>query len=192
VRVNIRTLALAACAVLLPATGWCADPPRREEGRAIAAAFAAELQGALQSALADGGPAAAIVVCRDEAPRIASALSREHGATVARTSLRFRNAANAPEPWQAAVLESFDATKDQATAAGGLEYFDESPSTGTRYMKAIPTGGLCLACHGTELADAVRAALDTHYPQDLARGYALGDIRGAFSVSWPVAPAHDR
>jgi hypothetical protein len=177
---------------MLPAIGWCADEPRREEGRAIAAAFAAELQSALQSALADGGPAAAIVVCRDEAPRIASALSREHGTKVARTSLRFRNPANAPEPWQAAVLESFDATANQSTATSGLEYFDESPSIGTRYMKAIPTGGLCLACHGTELTDAVRAALDTHYPHDLARGYALGDIRGAFSVSWPAAPANGR
>jgi hypothetical protein len=186
VRASIGLLALTA---LLPVATIAADEPRREEARAIAAAFAAELQGALQAALAAGGPAAAIAVCRDEAPRIASALSREHGAKVARTSLRVRNPANAPEPWQSAALSAFDADKSAAATPAGLEYFEESPAFGTRYMRAIPTGGLCLACHGNALAPEVDAALAQDYPHDTARGYALGDIRGAFSISWPATPA---
>ncbi len=55
-------------------------------------------------------------------------------------------------------------------------------------MKAIPTGPVCLVCHGSELSPDVRAALDEHYPHDRARGYQLDDIRGAFSITWP-APA---
>ena len=50
-------------------------------------------------------------------------------------------------------------------------------------MKAIPTGEVCLACHGKDINPDVASALDAAYPQDQARGYALGDIRGAFSVS---------
>jgi len=186
VRARIGLLALAAGTMLVPAMSFAADEPRREEARAIAAAFAAELQAALQAALAEGGPVGAITVCRDEAPRIASALSREHGAKVARTSLRVRNPANAPEPWQAAALDTFDAAESEVASPAGLEYFAESPEFGTRYMKAIPTGGLCLACHGVALAPEVDAALARDYPHDTARGYALGDVRGAFSISWPA------
>lgn len=44
---------------------------------------------------------------------------------------------------------------DRVTAASGanaatFEYFSAADgNNGARYMKAIRTGGLCLACHGT-------------------------------------------
>ena len=47
-------------------------PDRAAEGQAIAAAFGAELKTALQSAMAEGGPLAAIRVCNEDAPRIAA------------------------------------------------------------------------------------------------------------------------
>jgi hypothetical protein len=53
-------------------------------------------------------------------------------------------------------------------------------------MKAIPTAKVCLACHGSAITPEVTAALDEAYPQDQARGYAEGDIRGAFSLSKPL------
>jgi hypothetical protein len=53
-------------------------------------------------------------------------------------------------------------------------------------MKAIPTGAVCLACHGQTLAPEIQEALDTDYPHDRARGYELGQIRGAFSITWPA------
>ena len=46
-------------------------------------------------------PAAAIDVCRSQAPEIASRLSRQSGANVSRVSSRFRNPQNVPAPWQA-------------------------------------------------------------------------------------------
>jgi hypothetical protein len=54
-----------------------------------------------------------------------------------------------------------------------------------RYLRAISTGPLCLACHGRELAPQVRDVIDELYPHDRARGYAPGEVRGAFSVVWP-------
>jgi hypothetical protein len=53
-------------------------------------------------------------------------------------------------------------------------------------MKAIPAGEVCLACHGAAITPEVAAALDAAYPEDQARGYALGDVRRAFSVSKPA------
>ena len=152
------------------------------ESRDLTAQFGAELKAALQDAMATGGPIAAITVCKDMAPQIASMLSRESGANVGRTSLKFRNPGNAPEPWQAAVLKEFEAT---ATGTSATEHFERFGKNGARYLKAIPTGALCLSCHGAVLPADVQETLNREYPHDRARGYNLGDIRGAFSITWP-------
>ena len=55
-----------------------------------------------------------------------------------------------------------------------------------RFMKAIPTAEVCLACHGSDITPEVAAAIDERYPDDMARGYSLGDVRGAFSLSKPL------
>jgi hypothetical protein len=49
-------------------------------------------------------------------------------------------------------------------------------------MKAIPTGEVCLKCHGTQIAPEVSQVLASLYPEDRATGYKEGDIRGAFVV----------
>ena len=157
---------------------------RLEESRAVVAAFASRLQSKLRGAMQNGGPTAAITVCKDVAPQIALELSRETGATVSRTSLRYRNPSNAPEAWQTVVLQEFDQRAAATDQDGPLEHIEES-SSGVRYMKAIRTGPLCLTCHGQSLSEPVSAALAEHYPQDMATGYEAGDIRGAFSIVWP-------
>ena len=53
-------------------------------------------------------------------------------------------------------------------------------------MKAIPTGELCLLCHGETIDPDIAAAIDKAYPEDQARGFSLGDIRGAFTLSKPL------
>ncbi len=157
-----------------------ADDARLEQSRTLVESFGESLQIELKGALADGGPTHAITVCKDRAPQIASELSRTSGAKVSRTSLRYRNPANAPEPWQSGALRDFEARADAP-----LEYFDVGKDGSARYLRAIPTGGVCLACHGAAVADEVQGRLEADYPHDLALGYALGDMRGAFSVTWP-------
>ena len=51
-------------------------------------------------------------------------------------------------------------------------------------MKAIPVGGPCVACHGATLAEPVATKLDSLYPQDKARGYNPGELRGAFTLKY--------
>ncbi|MGB5831660.1 MAG: hypothetical protein WBG92_06670 [Thiohalocapsa sp.] len=50
-------------------------------------------------------------------------------------------------------------------------------------MKAIPTGGVFLACFGTAIDQAVATALVDPDLADLATGYELADRRGAFTLS---------
>ncbi len=165
------------------------DDARLAESRAIVKEFAGLLQATLQSAMSKGGPANAIGVCKDVAPAIASELSRERGAAVSRTSLRLRNPANLPRDWQSEVLREFD---DRNATDTVPEFYESRPDGQFRYMKAISTGGLCLACHGSEIPAEVVELLNENYPHDRARGYAAGDIRGAFSIVWPASTQTDK
>ncbi len=175
----VVTLAIAACVSVQ------ADDERLEQSRSLVKSFGERLQTELKSGLADGGPAHAITVCKDRAPQIASELSRKSGAKIGRTSLRYRNPANAPEPWQVAVLRDFETQSDSLAADAPLEYFAADKDGSARYLRAIPTGGVCLACHGAAVSDDLQERLAVEYPHDLAVGYTPGDIRGAFSVTWP-------
>ena len=53
-------------------------------------------------------------------------------------------------------------------------------------MKAIPTQEICLQCHGENLHGEVVEQLANHYPHDQATGFAVGDIRGAFTIEVPL------
>ncbi len=182
----VRAASVASILLLLVPVGGCsfveADDPGLEQSRSLAASFGLRLKSELGNGLKAGGPLQAIGVCKDIAPQIASELSRQSGAKVARTSLRYRNPANAPEPWQAAVLRDFEARADDGSS---LEYFAREADGTVRYMTVIRTDGVCLACHGASIPPEIRESIATGYPYDRAMGYSLGDVRGAFSITWP-------
>ena len=151
--------------------------------------FAGALQERLGSAMAAGGPAAAIEACRVAAPETAAAASEERGWRIGRTSLKLRNPANAPDAWERAVLREFEARRAAGEDAATLERAAFAVVDGGRvfrYMKAIGTQPVCTACHGAAIAPDVAAALDDLYPEDRARGFGVGDIRGAFSIVQPA------
>lgn len=162
--------------------------PRLAEGRAIARQFGAEMKAALEVAITEHGPVQAISVCRDLAPRIATRLTREHGATVSRTALKVRNPANAPRSWQADALRSLQEQHDAGAKPESIEFFEMSPDGSARYLKAIVTAPLCTMCHGESISPDIQHAVKEHYPDDVATGFKPGDLRGAFSVEWPADP----
>ncbi|MBT8065736.1 MAG: DUF3365 domain-containing protein [Gammaproteobacteria bacterium] len=171
----------AAVLLIAPILAWSDDEsPLLLKSRELTADYATQLKAALQESMAAGGPVEAISVCTDVAPQLASQISRASGARVGRTSWRFRNPANAPNDWEAQALNHLEAT-------GNQEYFEMLPNGGARYLKAIPTGPVCVSCHGETLAPVIKDQLAEAYPHDRATGFAVGDLRGAFSVSWPAA-----
>jgi hypothetical protein len=192
----MRTLALsAALAALLASGNTAADPaaspavpnPAAEEAKALIKEFAGTLKGELEAAMKAGGPVSAIATCKDRAPAIAAGLAKSSGWEVKRTSLKPRNQAlDTPDAWERQVLTRFEERKAAGEAADTLAYSAVVEDGGTkrfRFMKAIPVGEVCVVCHGKEIRPDVAKALDASYPNDPARGYVIGDIRGAFSVS---------
>ncbi len=150
----------------------------------------AELKAELTRAMSEQGPIAAIGVCKEKAPAIAARLSQQSGAKVSRTALRVRNPANAPDDLQRALLEQFSGELASGRFQGPLEAAFEIKRGGQverRYMRAIPMDGVCVTCHGRVLAPDLAAVIAAQYPDDHATGFEPGQLRGAFSVTWPVA-----
>jgi hypothetical protein len=184
--------------ILLCALGMSAvqagDDAELREQRAAAATkgLIQQLGGALQKEMKEGGPAQAIGVCRDLAPKIAGELSRENGWRVTRVGTRVRNPLlGTPDAWEQQVLKEF-----KIRVAGGEALTDMSFSAVVeepdgryfRYMKAIGIQDACLNCHGPaqKIATGVAEQLASHYPMDRAVDYHLGELRGAVSIKQPL------
>ena len=146
--------------------------------------FAKELKGALQQGVKEGGFENAISVCNVKAPEIAQAHSAGDW-QIRRTSLKLRNPENKPDDWELSVLQSFEERLAAGEPATTL-VASKQENGEFRFMKAIPTGKLCLSCHGANMTQNLEQKLDGLYPQDQARGYSVGDIRGAFSLRKPL------
>ena len=162
---------------------------RAQNSKKVVKEFVGQLKGELKAAMKAGGPVNAINVCKEKAPAIAASMSEKYGWDIARTSLKTRNSDNAPDAWESRILNEFEARKAKGEAVKPMAYFEVVDNNGKkafRFMKAIPTGEVCLKCHGSELKPGIKAKLQELYPNDKATGFKLGDIRGAFTISQPM------
>jgi len=162
-----------------------------KDARNVAGAVPLKLLDVLNTQIAKDGPASAVAVCNEKAPQMAKTASEQSGWAIRRVSLRNRNPKAVPDAWELAALKDFD----QRTAAGEkpatLEKFGVVDTAGGkeyRYMKALPTQQVCLACHGAAdaLAPDVAAKIQALYPDDKATGYSIGQIRGAITLRKPL------
>ena len=141
----------------------------------------AELQQVLMSrlmaALEQGDVASAVEVCR----KVAQPLSRQTAQTLhlkmGRTSFRLRNPENAPPAWARAFVLSGEGRKAADVPGRAWDLGDR-----VGVLRPIPTANVCLSCHGEPgvLSPAVSLALEKAYPNDAARGFREGDLRGFF------------
>lgn len=161
----------------------------KAEGAALLPAFGQHLMATVKSAMQSGGPVKAVEACQLLAPEIAVQHS-QHPWKVGRTSLKVRNPANTADAWEKQVLEQF---AQRAAAGEPIAELSHAEMVGGefRMMKAIATGEPCLACHGKNVEPSLAAVIDVRYPHDQARGFALGELRGAFTVRRTVELEND-
>ena len=159
------------------------------ECRTAALQLGRGLRERLEKALREGAPVDAISVCQQEAPALGRQVSGQTGLRVGRTALRVRNPDHAPDAWERGVLEQWnklpagtDLTKLETSAfVTGPDGVQE-----LRYMKAIPTEALCLACHGEPIEPTLSVRIRSLYPTDQATGFRNGELRGALTVRKPM------
>ncbi|VAW39083.1 hypothetical protein MNBD_GAMMA01-907 [hydrothermal vent metagenome] len=156
---------------------------RTDASKDILKKFGSQLKDELQNAIQSDGLIAAISVCNEKAPLLAKQLSLESGWDIRRTSLKPR--ATKPDEWETKVMQSFEqkhANGDKFKLLFTQDVVAVNGKAAFRYMQAIETQPLCLACHGENIAPEVAKQIASLYPNDSATGFKLGDIRGAFSI----------
>ncbi|MBP6006751.1 MAG: DUF3365 domain-containing protein [Rhodoferax sp.] len=183
--VALGTLLTAALPVQADDEAWVTD------AREVASAVPPKLLEVLNAEIIKGGPASAVGVCNEKAPQMAKAASEKSGWAIRRVSERNRNPKAVPDAWELAALKDFDQRAAAGEKPATLEKFELVDTNGAkeyRYMKALPVGQVCLACHGTsdKITPDVAERLKTLYPADRAVGYSLGQIRGAITLRKPV------
>jgi Protein of unknown function (DUF3365) len=179
-------------ALLLPLPVQADQKAMDDESREVVGGLFKQLGGALKKEMGANGPEAAIAVCRDLAPKITNQASLEKGWKVTRVGTRVRNPMiGTPDAWEQATLARFEQRLKAGDKPDNMEHseiVDEPDGRYYRYMKAITVQPVCTVCHGAPEAipEGVKAALAKHYPHDKATGYAVGELRGAFSIKRPL------
>lgn len=194
----MKLLILCVSAIIIAATLYLYLPRQDQQqeqfvtqSSALIKQLATSLKQELSTAIKKHGVPAAIQTCNIQAPILTAQSHADSSLTIRRTSLKLRNRTNAPDAWEMGVLNNFERQLAQDTPIDQLTFTEVTNDNGNkvrRHMRAIPTQGVCLSCHGDEktLSTEVKNMLNKEYPNDLATGFAVGDIRGAFSVSQPI------
>ena len=171
----------ASCA---PEQAQSPDPAFVQEAAELADTYQANLQAELSAAMKQVGPVGAIGVCQSSAPAIAADLSRKGNLAVSRIARRNRNPDNAVP----AELDTLYQQLEREPLRDGKPHV-VTATIGERevFMRALPMKDQpCSQCHGTSIAPEVKAAIAASYPDDLATGFAAGDLRGAMLVTRSV------
>jgi hypothetical protein len=183
----VSSAALAILLMLLaPASAedGC-SPEMKAEAAMLIQNYAGKLKAALGGAMQARGPEGALEVCNKQAPAIAAAVSQGSGWSVARTSLKPRNAASAPDAYERKIMEAFNARIAKGEKAADLVSAEVIEGDGVktfRFIKAIPTGDMCMTCHGDTVDPGLKQKILALYPDDQATGFKQGDMRGVFTL----------
>lgn len=111
-----------------------------------------------------------------EARRIAG----ENGWKVEQLAIRYRNPAHEADRKARGVMELMEKRPDL------MGLWERSPAKRDpklRYFRRIEVRPACLACHGAK--DRRPEFVEESYPDDRAFGFAPGDLRGVYSVTFP-------
>lgn len=138
----------------------------------------------LKSTIREKGVLEAIQYCSVEAVPLTTSLE-EDGIKISRTSSKYRNPENAPNPETKKILSKFE--NEKANRKESETIVHKSADGTIHYYKPIYMQALCLNCHGDpglNVPDEVTAQLSKLYPEDKALGYKMNDFRGAWHLEF--------
>ncbi|MCF6357441.1 MAG: DUF3365 domain-containing protein [Draconibacterium sp.] len=132
-------------------------------------------------AIKKGGPEYAIEFCNLKASSIADSLNLVNNCTISRHSAKNRNAGNMlngeieKNLWE--VFEKANANDTVIRSRGKLIFY--------KPIKIVSPA--CLKCHGNPESDinsATFSKIQKLYPNDLATGYKMNDLRGVWKIEF--------
>ena len=157
-----------------------------EKGEEIIELSQAELLKNVGKAMGEGGPGNAVDFCSIHALSIKDSLSAKYGVEIRRITNKYRNPQDQPRTdTEMKVLDGY-----QSDAKLGKTLQAEVHSFNNRieyYHPIFVSNGACLLCHGTpgeDISGQTQEMIQTHYPDDLATGFALNDFRGVWKITF--------
>lgn len=155
--------------------------------RADAKTFMETLKSVLIKEIQTNGIVSAVSVCSDTAQILTNNYGVSKGIYIKRVSFKNRNPLNVPDDFESKVLKIFEEQFNQNQLKPESEYAELIEQNGiykVRYMKPIFVQPECLNCHGGEeqISQQVKEVISKIYPDDKAKGYQIGDLRGAVSI----------
>ncbi|OQX74111.1 MAG: hypothetical protein B6D59_03530 [Campylobacteraceae bacterium 4484_4] len=124
--------------------------------------------------------------CSSKAQDITIELNRElgEGVMIHRTSLKYRNPANAPIEEEKEILEALQTLKAHDVKLPPYLLQKKSETHYKYYKPIMIEKKVCLKCHGmsAKISKKVKKVISDTYLNDLATGYRMGDLRGLFVV----------
>tara|TARA_R110002050_G_scaffold54057_1_gene122627 strand:+ start:2801 stop:3748 length:948 start_codon:yes stop_codon:yes gene_type:complete len=155
-----------------------------KKGESIALQTKKVLGKNLMAAIAEGGSAYAVDFCNLKAINLTDSMGEQLNARVKRVSDKNRNSNNAASPEELTFINKFkDMLTQKETPTGELV----KRADGYRGIYPIITNQMCLQCHGevgTDIADLTLDRIQALYPDDLALGYKMNELRGIWVVDF--------
>ena len=153
----------------------------RSDGIAAKEKLHQSLLGALTASIVENGVADSIHVCKTKAPELSESIGDDAGLKIGRTSFALRNSGNQPPAWAVSFV------KDRIEEEVNVKLKDD----GLGMLLPICLLDACIKCHGdtNSLDPSVTKAIQSHYPDDEATGFATGDLRGYFWIEVPATQA---
>lgn len=154
--------------------------PYLEKGRKIVASTFSLLSSTLKEKIESEGAAAAVTYCNLTAMSLTDSIALIENAKVKRTSLKWRNPSNKPTEWEQTVLKAYQTDVDKGEEVLPKVY--RLSDNKIMYTAPILMMPLCTKCHGKSIENELKVKLKTLYPNDMAKGYESGDLRGMWSI----------
>lgn len=145
------------------------------------------LKTVLVSNMKAGGPMQAVNICSDTAADMTKNYSELKNVEVKRFSFKNRNPQNTPDNFETKALKKFEILSEEGKLNQETFVLETANVDGrevVKFAKPILVGAPCLNCHGgEEVSEEVAQIINENYPDDKARGYKIGDLRGGISIS---------
>ena len=158
-------------------------------GKLAAKTLKIALKKNLKEKMEKEGPLGALSFCANSAQSITDMVNRDakKGVRVKRVSEKYRNPLNKPDNLDNLAFQFFQKMKDRDGVYPDdfitrLRHKEDKNIEIFRYYEPLFIEKPCLACHGEKLKPEVAAQLKELYPNDMATGYKLGDLRGLIAV----------
>lgn len=159
----------------------------KKEATAAAGAYMKDLKAILVAEIQKNGPESVVNICSDTAQKFTKQYSATKKMQIRRVSFMNRNEANVPDQSEIMWLKEFENMMKDGSFNKDTVLYRVEKSGRERMLhlvKPIILAEECVVCHGSDeqIPEGIKKIISDKYPNDKARNFKPGDLRGAVSV----------